>query len=484
MTLEGPFKFTDAQTVRNVTAGDITYISCDASAYDGDVTGAARTLGRAVDSAALAAVLYSNTSDFCTYTAGPLVRGGFNRAFSMTNSSAATSILAQLQGPTTGPGGQLRAQIGQRSSSGSGNTTSNQQQTGNPLGPSPSTAVAMIILYSITGVITALFLLIIVTGAVRAHRHPERYGPRDVLGRPRQSRAKGLARAMLDTIPIVKFGERLPPKTPDVELAESARANSDPPPTTATAATTEQNAASDNTVAAAVPRTEDDTNEITPAAVPAPTQPKNIIPDDYNTCSICTDDFELGQDIRVLPCNHTFHPACVDPWLLNVSGTCPLCRINLHPTASNSSNQPADGTDASNPDTTTELPPPIGNQPRRTSTIRELLNLRNTPANAPPEELVAALNRLREAQRAHGPAQDEAARRRMRRLSSNVRETFGIRTRRNGSVAATVAESQAGEDLGRGASVAASAGASAGTTEGAGQEQQQQQGDERRAMIT
>lgn len=35
-------------------------------------------------------------------------QGGFNRAFSMTNSSAATSILAQLQGPTTGPGGQLR----------------------------------------------------------------------------------------------------------------------------------------------------------------------------------------------------------------------------------------------------------------------------------------------------------------------------------------------------------------------------------------
>lgn len=53
--------------------------------------------------------------------------------------------------------------------------------------------------------------------------------------------------------------------------------------------------------------------------------------DIYTGCTICTDEFEPGEDIRVLPCDHRFHPACVDPWLLNVSGTCPLCRIDLHP---------------------------------------------------------------------------------------------------------------------------------------------------------
>ena len=41
-------------------------------------------------------------------------------------------------------------------------------------------------------------------------------------------------------------------------------------------------------------------------------------------CSICTEDFVKGEDVRLLPCNHQYHPECIDPWLLNVSGTCPL----------------------------------------------------------------------------------------------------------------------------------------------------------------
>jgi hypothetical protein len=26
----------------------------------------------------------------------------------------------------------------------------------------------------------------------------------------------------------------------------------------------------------------------------------------------------------VLPCDHKFHPPSIDPWLIGVSGTCPL----------------------------------------------------------------------------------------------------------------------------------------------------------------
>lgn len=215
-----------------------------------------------------------------------------------------------------------------------------QQQ--NPLGPSPSTAVAMIILYSITGIITALFLVVIITGAVRAHRHPERYGPRNVLGRPRQSRARGLGRAILDTIPIVKFGEKEVAKPTDVELgsaAETRQADTVNPEIGAhmgeTTVGPDANAPTTKSIAQ-TPEIVQDTSQaprhehqegIAPAqvlAAGAASGSNHASHDESLGCSICTEDFEKGQDLRVLPCDHKFHPECVDPWLLNVSGTCPL----------------------------------------------------------------------------------------------------------------------------------------------------------------
>lgn len=73
-------------------------------------------------------------------------------------------------------------------------------------------------------VVTFLFFAVILTGAVRAIRYPERYGPRAGFGyrangggggpngeggsggNGAQNRAQGLARAVLDTFPIVRFG--------------------------------------------------------------------------------------------------------------------------------------------------------------------------------------------------------------------------------------------------------------------------------------
>ena len=45
-------------------------------------------------------------------------------------------------------------------------------------------------------------------------------------------------------------------------------------------------------------------------------------------CPICIVDFEEGDDIRLLPCEgkHSFHQQCVDPWLLKLSSSCPICR--------------------------------------------------------------------------------------------------------------------------------------------------------------
>ncbi|KAL2942175.1 E3 ubiquitin-protein ligase ATL6 [Bienertia sinuspersici] len=51
-------------------------------------------------------------------------------------------------------------------------------------------------------------------------------------------------------------------------------------------------------------------------------------------CSVCLSPFEADEKLRLLPkCNHVFHVECLDPWLKDQT-TCPLCRIDLAPGAS------------------------------------------------------------------------------------------------------------------------------------------------------
>lgn len=47
-------------------------------------------------------------------------------------------------------------------------------------------------------------------------------------------------------------------------------------------------------------------------------------PADDGVCATCLERATESQ-WRVLPCNHRFHPGCVDPWLRE-NRTCPLCR--------------------------------------------------------------------------------------------------------------------------------------------------------------
>jgi hypothetical protein len=316
--------------------GDIALVQCDDSAFPGYIK-PIDLLNQLVSHSPSAIVLFSNTSSFCHLNTNGTDLGKY-LIYTMTSSNGYEQLTTPLPyAANLGSWVLSRRSAAQNSSSnGNGNGNGGLGSSSNsslPGGPSPSTAVAMIILYSITGVITALFLIIIITGAVRAHRHPERYGPRNVLGRPRQSRARGLARAMLDTLPIVKFGEKDETVKPgDVELgASTANAGTDARDGADQTATAEHtpgtNARSEEDDSSA--GAEGDSSDIKAAGAAAtqrPHEPAAHAADEDNSlgCSICTEDFERGQDVRVLPCSHSFHPACIDPWLLNVSGTCPL----------------------------------------------------------------------------------------------------------------------------------------------------------------
>lgn len=308
----GNVRAIDSQTETSVGKNDIAYISCDLSSSPGFID-PSDLVGKVGALTPTAILLYSLDSAECNLNGSY----PFTSIYSMTSANDSTSLLTTLQQNNN----NLTALIALNTSSSANGTSAD----GAPGGPPPTTAVAMSILYSITGIITLLFLVVIASGAIRAHRHPERYGPRagGSTGRPRQSRAKGLARAMLETLPIVKFGDPEPVKSGDrdIEMEDGTSSVHHVPEVTGAAVETEieqrpkDPATTVNGESGGDPTAATDEAEGSAEASPAGGE---------LGCSICTEDFTTGEDVRVLPCHHKYHPACIDPWLLNVSGTCPL----------------------------------------------------------------------------------------------------------------------------------------------------------------
>jgi len=54
-------------------------------------------------------------------------------------------------------------------------------------------------------------------------------------------------------------------------------------------------------------------------------------------CTVCTNRFNEGEKIRLLPCKHIFHDGCLRPWL-EQSTTCPNCRLDLLAATSTATN--------------------------------------------------------------------------------------------------------------------------------------------------
>ena len=107
-----------------------------------------------------------------------------------------------------------------------------------------------------------------------------------------------------------------------------------------------------------------------------------------DVCSICLDEYEMHDKIRMLPCHHTFHSKCVGRWLSERSAVCPLCKDNLYiepepvVVESEQDNDVANGTTDGATTTTTEEEAPI--LPSFNGLWRRFLNQLEVPPTAVP----------------------------------------------------------------------------------------------------
>ncbi|KAL8205843.1 hypothetical protein R6Q57_009394 [Mikania cordata] len=54
--------------------------------------------------------------------------------------------------------------------------------------------------------------------------------------------------------------------------------------------------------------------------------PSHLVNDSH--CPICKDEFEVGGEVKELPCKHFYHAYCIIPWL-SIHDTCPVCRYKI-----------------------------------------------------------------------------------------------------------------------------------------------------------
>ncbi|GLB37429.1 putative RING-like zinc finger [Lyophyllum shimeji] len=394
----------------------IAMVSCDYNATNASQDEDVFTLAR--DKGAVAALLYSSYSLACVINPEYADPDTFDQVFDIFSTQSLTSAtLIEYQFGQFGPVNEsLYGVYDSKRLNDSAATMNTTLRVGTPPAPgylfailqaynasgqvdSPSgntastggtasskkqnTALAMIVLYAITGCVSALFCVVIISGAIRAIRHPERYGPRARNGRggAGQSRAQGITRAILDTFPIVKFGgnsaapeparpqrQQRPVKdieaqsdastiSPGMELKEWEVVRVDEgdtcQPRLSTATNHADNGNTQVTGAAGLgPQSPSQSHRHTQSQPVAPRQPpqssdlqttlgqgssdpteharNDVMPASMgrDTCPICIMDFEEGDDLRILPCEgkHRFHQTCVDPWLLELSTSCPICR--------------------------------------------------------------------------------------------------------------------------------------------------------------
>ena len=65
--------------------------------------------------------------------------------------------------------------------------------------------------------------------------------------------------------------------------------------------------------------------------------------DSEKNCVICSTDYDIDENVINLNCKHTFHPTCLQEWVMYKS-ECPMCRSNIY-TVDNNGPEVGEGVD-------------------------------------------------------------------------------------------------------------------------------------------
>lgn len=284
----------------------VAFLSCD-PAGNGSSPDPSSMLLTLMNSKPLAIVLYTTRLKWCSLDHHPL---NFTTIFSMADPREANAIVGHLRNNTGG------LEIGSKTTifgSAPGMYTPLEDLVRR------DASVAMGIIYGVTGLVGVLFIALMIYTY-----HSGGMGHRPFISRQMfRLRAcyhtRGIAQTLLDTLPIIKFKQQKSEDDVENDAVEMAS-------TTGGRDTIGSRGHDyDDDIEAEAQGAANNTNRAntdTDAATPAAGDSEKA--EDSLTCSICVEDFVTGEDVRVLPCDHHFHPACVDTWLVKVSGTCPL----------------------------------------------------------------------------------------------------------------------------------------------------------------
>lgn len=298
-------------TSQSISWGSIPLINCDNEIQAGELLASLNSGDNPCT------LLYSGLSQGCNIPTDNCnaVETSLGSVFTVLTMSAGQSLLSLTSNASTPVTGYIKPTVSSLTSS-------------NVASHSSGNSLAMGILYAATGIVAGAFLFIIISGAIRVHKHPERYGllPHNYgdnnggFGSSNNGnavRAKGLARAVLDSIPLVRVQVGVTDDAPqkDEEKGNGELRIEDPN--------------GDH-----IKALELDGHPLNTDGDPNVTQkPINISsfigPEEDDLCPICFEELQDGDILRVLPCKHKFHALCVDAWLLNSSSLCPLCRVDL-----------------------------------------------------------------------------------------------------------------------------------------------------------